>query len=192
LVHIPDPLPTANVPWIRRSPKDPLSYLISAPPSKRPVRIGAMGSSSTAGRGRRLPIFRSVPRDVPCEPRDQKRFPNLRSNVLIRGRKRGGYRRKVPRFEYRYFRLRGPSRVIWQGPNQAGVPRSYYEPDKYAAAAADRPLSGPAAPSRLDVAVDPQYFPRCSLSTGLNFPRPGVADIGESETAGVTFSIAGL
>jgi hypothetical protein len=76
-----------------------------------PVRIVAMGSSSTAGRGDVVPYPARL--EMYLRVQFQERFPDLRIDVLNRGK--GGQEaiEELPRFKADIFDLK-PSLVIWQ------------------------------------------------------------------------------
>jgi hypothetical protein len=132
---------------------DPLPRLSEALQGKGPVRIVAMGSSSTAGRGDVVPYPHRL--EMYLRARCQARFPNLRIDVLNRGKGNEEAIEELPRFDTDIF-AEQPSLVIWQVGTNAVFHKERYELDKVAAAIAeglarlDR--------KRMDVLlIDPQY-----------------------------------
>ncbi len=80
-----DPAPVVDIPSDFVRLKYPLPHLVRALVGEAPVRIVAMGSSSTAGRADVVPY----PHRLEMYLRDQfgeGRYPNLRIDVLNRGR----------------------------------------------------------------------------------------------------------
>jgi hypothetical protein len=106
-----DTPPHDDVPAEFISLKYQLPHLAAAIEGKGPVRIVAIGSSSTAGRGDVVPYPYRLEMYLRAHYRD--RFPDLMIDVLNRGR--GGQEaiEEVPRFGTDVFSEK-PSLVIWQ------------------------------------------------------------------------------
>src|SRR5260370_41512456 len=111
--------------------KSPLPRLSEALHGKGPVRSVAMGSSSTAGRWDVVPYPHRL--EMYLRARYQERFPNLRIDVLNRGRGNEEAIEELPRFEADIFAER-PSLVIWQVGTNAVFHSDRYALDKVAAA----------------------------------------------------------
>jgi hypothetical protein len=149
-----DAFPETDVPGEFVSFKYPLPHLVKALVGKAPVRIVAMGSSSTAGRGDVVPY----PHRLEMYLRAQygvERFPNLSIDVLNRGRGGEEAGDELLRFKSDIF-VERPSLVIWQVGTNA-----VFHGDKIDDVAADIAtgllrLRG----KRMDVVlIDPQYTP---------------------------------
>jgi hypothetical protein len=130
----------------------PLPNLAKALVGKTPVRIVAMGSSSTAGRGDVVPYPHRLEMYLRVEF-GEERFPNLNIDVLNRGK--GGQEaiEELPRFASDVF-AEDPSLLIWQVGTNAVF--HSYDLDKVAAAIAEglNLLVG----KPIDVVlIDPQY-----------------------------------
>jgi hypothetical protein len=120
---------------------------------KGPVRIVAMGSSSTAGRGDVVPYPHRL--EMYLRGRCQARFPNLRIDVLNRGKGNEEAIEELPRFDTDIF-AEHPSLVIWQVGTNAVFHKERYDLDKVAAAIAEGLARLPR--ERMDVLlIDPQY-----------------------------------
>src|SRR5882762_1170658 len=89
----------------------PLRYFSAALRGKAPVRIVAMGSSSTAGREDVVPYPHRLEMYLRVPYKD--RFPDLRIDVLNRGRGGEEAIEELPRFDTDIF-AEQPSLVIWQ------------------------------------------------------------------------------
>jgi hypothetical protein len=88
-----------------------LPYLFEALHGKGPVRIVAMGSSSTAGREDVVPYPHRL--EMYLRVQYQSRFPELRIDVLNRGKGGEEASDELKRFERDIF-VENPSLVIWQ------------------------------------------------------------------------------
>jgi hypothetical protein len=118
-----------------------------------PVRIVAMGSSSTAGRGDVVPYPHRL--EMYLRGRCQPRFPNLRIDVLNRGKGNEEAIEELPRFDTDIFAME-PSLVIWQVGTNAVFHKERYDLDEVAAAIADGLARIPR--DRMEVLlIDPQY-----------------------------------
>jgi hypothetical protein len=132
----------------------PLLHLMKALVGEAPVRIVAMGSSSTAGRGDVVPYPHRLEMYLRAGFADE-RFPNLKINVLNRGRGGEEAIEELLRFDSDIFAEK-PSLVIWQVGTNAVFHN--YKLEKVAESITEglRRLSG----KRMDVLlVDPQYTP---------------------------------
>jgi hypothetical protein len=150
-----DTPPEADVPAEFTSFKYPLPHLAQALQGKGPVRIVAMGSSSTAGRWDVVPYPHRL--ELYLRARYQDRFPDLRIDVLNRGKGGEEAIEELPRFDTDILAER-PSLVIWQVGTNAVFHKQdkKYDLDKVAAA-----ISAGLAVLRdhpMDVLlIDPQY-----------------------------------
>jgi hypothetical protein len=148
-----DAPPETDVPAEFTSLKYPLPHLAQALQGKGPVRIVAMGSSSTAGRWDVVPYPYRL--EMYLRDRYQDRFPNLRIDVLNRGKGNEEATDEFPRFDTDIFAER-PALVIWQVGTNAVFHNDRYDVDKVAAA-----ISAGLARLRgepMDVLLmDPQY-----------------------------------
>jgi hypothetical protein len=106
-----DTLPDADTPAEFTTLKYPLPKLTQAFQRKGPVRIVAMGSSSTAGRGDVVPYPYRLEMYLRAHHKD--RFPDLRIEVLNRGRGGEEAIEELPRFDNDIF-AEDPCLVIWQ------------------------------------------------------------------------------
>jgi hypothetical protein len=130
-----------------------LPRLSEALEGKGPVRIVAMGSSSTAGRGDVVPYPHRL--EMYLRARCQGRFPDLRIDVLNRGKGNEEAIDELSRFDADIFAER-PSLVIWQVGTNAVFHNDRYDVDKVAAAIAEGLARLPR--ERMDVLlIDPQY-----------------------------------
>jgi hypothetical protein len=149
-----DAPPEVDIPGELVRFKYPLPHLAKALLGEAPVRIVAMGSSSTAGRGDVVPY----PHRLEMYLRDQyeaKQYPNLRIDVLNRGRGGEEAIEELHRFDTDIFAEK-PSLVIWQVGTNAVFHN--YDLEKVAASIAEglERLRG----KRIDVVlIDPQYTP---------------------------------
>ena len=91
--------------------KHPLPHLTHALQGSGPVRIVAMGSSSTSGRADVVPYPHRLEMYLRAEY--QQRFPNLRIDVLNRGKGGEEADAELLRFDTDIFAEK-PSLVIWQ------------------------------------------------------------------------------
>jgi hypothetical protein len=155
MVQMPD-IPEVDVPAEFTSFQYPLPHLAQALKGKTPVRIVAMGSSSTAGRWDVVPY----PHRLEMYLRDQYgqwAFPNLNMDVLNRGKGGEEAIEELLRFDTDIF-AEQPSLVIWQvGTNAVFHKKDKpYDLDDVAAKIAEglRRLGG----HPMDVIlIDPQY-----------------------------------
>ena len=180
---MPDTPPEIDVPAEFISLKYPLPHLAEALRGKGPVRIVAMGSSSTAGREdvvsypHRLEMYLRVPY--------KDRFPELRIDVLNRGRGGEEAIEELPRFDSDIF-AELPSLVIWQVGTNAVFHKEKYDLDKVAAAirAGLARLRG----HPMDVLlIDPQYVTAMLLDDKAELSARMVSLISsEAEKAGVS------
>ena len=106
-----DPAPAIDVPTAFVTLRHPFPHLFEALQGNGPVRIVAIGSSSTAGRGDVVPYPHRLEMNLRAHYHD--RFPDLRIDVLNRGQ--GGQEavEEVRRFDADVF-AEDPSLVIWQ------------------------------------------------------------------------------
>jgi hypothetical protein len=91
--------------------KYPFPRLFEALHGKGPVRIVAMGSSSTAGRADVVPYPHRL--ELYLRAQYQERFPDLRIDVLNRGKGGEEAVEELPRFAKDIFAEK-PALVIWQ------------------------------------------------------------------------------
>jgi len=183
LVQMPDTPPDVDVPVEFVSLKYPLPHLVEALRGKGPVRIVAMGSSSTAGRGDVVPYPHRL--EMYLRARYQERFPNLRIDVLNRGKGNEEAIEELPRFDTDIFAER-PSLVIWQVGTNAVFHKERYDLDKVAAAIAAGLARLRGQP--MDVLlIDPQYVTAMLLDDKAELSTRMVSLISaEAETAGVS------
>ena len=146
--------PEVDVPAEFVSFKYPLRHLAGALLGEAPVRIVAIGSSSTAGRGDIVPYPHRLEMYLRFRY-GEERFPNLKIDVLNRGK--GGEEAvdEIQRFDADVFAEK-PSLVIWQVGTNAVFHNNNL--DLVAAAIAEglewlrgRPIDV--------VLIDPQYVP---------------------------------
>ena len=151
-----DAPPEVDVPNEFVSFKYPLPHLVKALVGEAPVRIVAMGSSSTAGRGdvvpypHRLEMYLRVQYGI-------ERYPNLRIDVLNRGRGDEEVVEELPRFDADIFAEK-PSLVIWQIGTNAVFHKDRYDLDDVAAKI-DEGLDRLRDKQMDIVLIDPQYTP---------------------------------
>ena len=151
---MPDTAPEVDFPSELVSLKYPLPHLMKALVGEEPVRIVAMGSSSTAGRADVVPYPHRLEMCLRARFVDE-RFPNLKIDVLNRGRGGEEAIEELRRFDSDIFAEK-PSLVIWQVGTNAVFHN--YKLDEVAASIAQglQRLSG----ERMDVLlIDPQYTP---------------------------------
>ncbi len=145
--------PTVDVPYEFVSFKYPLKHLFAALHGEGPVRIVAMGSSSTAGRADVVPYPHRL--EMYLRAHYQERFPALRIDVLNRGKGGEEAVEELHRFDSDIFAER-PSLLIWQVGTNAVFHKENYDIDDVAAkiAAGLKRLRS----RRMDVMlIDPQY-----------------------------------
>jgi hypothetical protein len=180
---MPDTPPEVDVPAEFISLKYPLPHLAEALRDKASVRIVAMGSSSTAGREDVVPYPHRLEMYLRVPYKD--RFPDLRIDVLNRGRGGEEAIEELPRFDTDIFAER-PSLVIWQVGTNAVFHKEKYDLDKVAAAirAGLARLRG----HPMDVLlIDPQYVTAMLLDDKAELSARMVALISaEAEKAGVS------
>ena len=178
-----DTPPDVDFPVEFVSLKYQLPHLAEALQGKGPVRIVAMGSSSTAGRWDVVPYPHRL--EIYLRDRYQDRFPNLRIDVLNRGKGNEEAIEELPRFETDIFAER-PSLVIWQVGTNAVFHNDRYDIEKVAAAIA----AGLARlhDQRMDVLlIDPQYVTAMLLDNKAELSARMVLLISaEAEKAGVS------
>jgi hypothetical protein len=151
---MPDTAPEVNFPSELVSLKYPLLHLMRALVGEAPVRIVAMGSSSTAGRADVVPYPHRLEMYLRAGFGDE-RFPNLKIDVLNRGRGGEEAIEELRRFDSDIFAEK-PALVIWQVGTNAVFHN--YRLDEVAASITQglRRLSE----KRMDVLlIDPQYTP---------------------------------
>ncbi|WP_027530798.1 SGNH/GDSL hydrolase family protein [Bradyrhizobium sp. WSM3983] len=110
---MPDHLPTIEFPAAIVDLKYPLMRLRQALEGKGAVRIVAMGSSSTAGRADVVPYPYRLEMYLRRHYRDEDPRPNIRIDVLNRGRGNEEADDELKRFETDIFQD-DPTLVIWQ------------------------------------------------------------------------------
>jgi len=157
---MPDTAPEVDVPGEFVSFKYPLPHLAKALLGNAPIRIVAMGSSSTAGRWDVVPYPHRLEMYLRAHY-ETEQYPNLRIDVLNRGM--GGQEavEELPRFEDDILAER-PSLVIWQVGTNAVFHKEKYDLGDVAAKIADglERLRG----KQMDVVlIDPQYTPAMLL-----------------------------
>jgi hypothetical protein len=180
---MPDTPPEIDVPAEFISLKYPLPHLAEALRGKGPVRIVAMGSSSTAGREDVVPYPHRLEMYLRVPYKD--RFPELRIDVLNRGRGGEEAIEELPRFDADIFAER-PSLVIWQVGTNAVFHKEKYDLDKVAAAIGagltrlrDHPMDV--------LLIDPQYVTAMLLDDKAELSARMVSLISaEAEKAGVS------
>jgi lysophospholipase L1-like esterase len=156
---MPDSPPDGDIPAEFVSFEYPLAHLAQALRGQGPVRIVAIGSSSTAGRGDVVPY----PRRLEIYLRDQyrNRFPDPKIDVLNRGKGGEEAVQELARFDTDVL-AEMPSLVIWQVGTNAVFHKEDYNLDDVAASIAaglERLRTQP-----MDVVlIDPQYVPAMLL-----------------------------
>jgi hypothetical protein len=151
---MPDPAPEVDVPREFVSLKYPLPHLLKALAGGAPVRIVAMGSSSTAGRADVVPYPHRLEMYLRARYGEEG-FPNLKIDVLNRGRGGEEANEELRRFDTDIFAEK-PSLVIWQVGTNAVFHN--YDLDEVAASIAEGLQRLCVEP--MDVLlIDPQYTP---------------------------------
>jgi hypothetical protein len=151
---MPDPASEVDIPSEFVSLKYPLPHLLKALAGGAPVRIVAMGSSSTAGRADVVPYPHRLEMYLRARY-DEKGFPKPRIDVLNRGRGGQEANEELRRFDSDIFAEK-PSLVIWQIGTNAVFHN--YDLDEVAASIAEGLQRLRVAP--MDVLlIDPQYTP---------------------------------
>jgi hypothetical protein len=180
---MPDTPPEIDVPAEFISLTYPLPHLAEALRGRGPVRIVTMGSSSTSGREDVVPYPHRLEMYLRVPYKD--RFPELRIDVLNRGRGGEEAIEELPRFDSDIFAER-PSLVIWQVGTNAVFHKERYDLDKVAAAigAGLARLRG----HPMDVLlIDPQYVTAMLLDDKAELSARMVSLISsEAENAGVS------
>jgi hypothetical protein len=120
---MPDTPPNGDIPAELIGFKHPLPHLTHALQGSGPVRIVAMGSSSTSGRADVVPYPHRLEMYLRAEY--QQRFPNLRIDVLNRGKGGEEADAELLRFDTDIFAEK-PSLVIWQ----VGTNAVFHKKDK--------------------------------------------------------------
>jgi hypothetical protein len=123
-IQMADTPPDGDIPAEFVSLKHPLPNLAKALLGRTPVRIVAMGSSSTAGRGDVVPYPHRLEMYLRVKFAEE-RFANLNIDVLNRGK--GGQEaiEELPRFESDVF-AENPALLIWQ----VGTNAVFHKKDK--------------------------------------------------------------
>src|SRR5882724_8995825 len=183
MAQMPDTPPNGDVPAELIGFKHPLPHLTHALQGSGPVRIVAMGSSSTSGRADVVPYPHLLEMYLRAEY--QQRFPNLRIDVLNRGKGGEEAVEELLRFRTDIF-LERPSLVIWQVGTNAVFHKERYDLDKVAAAIAAGLARLRGQP--MDVLlIDPQYVTAMLLDDKAELSTRMVSLISaEAETAGVS------
>lgn len=132
----------------------PLPNLAAALLGKEPIRIVAIGSSSTAGRGDVVPYPHRLEMYLRIRYAEEQ-FPNLRIDVLNRGRGGEEAIEELARFETDIFAEK-PSLVIWQVGTNAVFHN--YRLDDVAAKIAEGLSLLRGKPMDV-ILIDPQYVP---------------------------------
>jgi hypothetical protein len=120
---MPDTPPNGDIPAELIGFKHPLPHLTQALQGSGPVRIVAMGSSSTSGRADVVPYPHRLEMYLRAEY--QQRFPKLRIDVLNRGKGGEEADAELLRFDTDIFAEK-PSLVIWQ----VGTNAVFHKKDK--------------------------------------------------------------
>ena len=180
---MPDAPPDVDVPAEFTRFKYPLPHLAEALRGQRPVRIVAMGSSSTAGREDVVPYPHRLEMYLRVPYKD--RFPDLRIDVLNRGRGGEEAIEELVRFDRDIF-AEQPSLVIWQVGTNAVFHKERYDLDEVAAAIAAGLTRLRGQP--IDVLLmDPQYVTAMLLDDKAELSARMVSLISdEAEKAGVS------
>ena len=165
---MPDALPDVDVPAEFISFKYPLPHLAEAIRGQRPLRIVAMGSSSTAGRDDVVPYPHRLEMYLRAPYKD--RFPDLRIDVLNRGRGGEEAIEELRRFDRDIF-AKQPSLVIWQVGTNAVFHKERYDLEEVAAAIAAAGLARLRGQPIDVLLMDPQYVTAMLSTTRLNFLR---------------------
>ncbi len=150
---MPDTPPNGDIPAELIGFKHPLPHLTHALQGSGPVRIVAMGSSSTSGRADVVPYPYRLEMYLRAEY--QQRFPNLRIDVLNRGKGGEEAVEELLRFRTDIF-LERPSLVIWQVGTNAVFHKERYDLDDVAARIAEGLERLRVEPMDV-VLMDPQY-----------------------------------
>jgi GDSL-like lipase/acylhydrolase family protein len=157
---MPDTPPDGDVPTEFVSFQYPLPHLAKALLGKAPVRIVAMGSSSTSGRGDIVPYPHRLEMYLRVRYGEEQ-FPNPKIDVLNRGRGGEEANQELLRFDDDIFAEK-PSLVIWQVGTNAVFHKQDYDLDDVAAKIAIG-LERLRGQSMDVVLIDPQYVPAMLL-----------------------------
>jgi hypothetical protein len=159
---MPDTAADGDVPAEFVSFKYPLPHLAKALLGQAPVRIVAMGSSSTSGRGDVVPYPHRLEMYLRVRY-GEVLFPNLKIDVLNRGRGGEEANEELLRFDTDIF-AEQPALVIWQvGTNAVFHKKDKpYDLDDVAAKIAEGLQRLRGRPMDV-VLIDPQYVPAMLL-----------------------------
>jgi hypothetical protein len=162
--------------------KHALPHLARALQGSGPVRIVAMGSSSTAGRCDVVPYPHRL--EMYLRDRCQDRFPGTRIDVLNRGKGGEEAVEELLRFRTDIF-LEQPSLVIWQVGTNAVFHKEKYVLTDVAAKIAEGLKRLSVEPMDV-VLIDPQYTPAMLFDDTADASEQMVSLIAQAaETAGV-------
>lgn len=153
-----DNLPTIEFPAAIVDLKYPLMRLRQALGGKGPVRVVAMGSSSTAGRGDVVPYPYRLEMYLRQYFKDVVQRPHIRIDVLNRGRGGEEATEELGRFETDIFRD-DPALVIWQVGTNAVFHNDKYDVD-VVAGDIRKGLAQLRARGFEVLVIDPQYVPK--------------------------------
>ncbi len=151
---MPDTPPDGDIPAEFVSFKYPLPHLAQALLGSAPVRIAAIGSSSTAGRADVVPYPHRLEMYLRAKF-GEERFPNLKIDVLNRGKGGEEAIEELLRFDSDVF-AENPALVIWQVGTNAVFHN--YNLDDVAAKIAEGLKRLKSKPMDV-VLIDPQYTP---------------------------------
>jgi hypothetical protein len=151
---MPDTPPDGDIPGEFVSFKYPLPHLAQALLGGAPVRIVAIGSSSTAGRADVVPYPHRLEMYLRAKY-GEERFPNLKIDVLNRGKGGEEAIEEFLRFDSDVF-AENPALVIWQVGTNAVFHN--YNLDDVAAKIAEGLKRLNSKPTDV-VLIDPQYTP---------------------------------
>jgi len=155
---MPDNLPTIEFPAAIVDLKYPLMRLRQALDGKGPVRIVAMGSSSTAGRADVVPYPYRLEMYLRQHFKDVVPRPDIRIDVLNRGKGGEEANEELGRFEADIFRD-DPALVIWQVGTNAVFHNEKYDVD-VVAGNIRKGLAQLRARGFEVLVIDPQYVPK--------------------------------
>jgi hypothetical protein len=170
-----DAPPEVDVPSEFVSFEHQLPHLAQGLQGSGPVRIVAMGSSSTAGRGDVVPYPHRL--EMYLRVQYQDRFPDVRIDVLNRGKGGEEAVEELLRFRSDIF-LERPSLVIWQVGTNAVFQRGKYVLANVAAKIAEGLERLSLEPMDV-VLIDPQYTPAMLLDDTADASGRMVALISE-------------
>jgi hypothetical protein len=158
-VAMPDTAPPVDIPSEFVTLKYPLPHFAKALAGQAPVKIVAMGSSSTAGRGDVVPYPHRLEMYLRAQY-EAEQSRNLRIDVLNRGRGSQEAIEELRCFNSDIFAER-PSLVIWQVGTNAVF--HAYDLDEVAASIAEGLQQLRVEPMDV-VLIDPQYTPAMHLA----------------------------